>query len=453
MGVRTWFAAGVVTVALAGTVLVGVGVATFDDGGSDAAVSRASPVPAPSTTAPPSPSTTPPPDPCADRTVLPPDRVAPVPGDLRAAVAAALAAPGFAGADVSASVWVEGIGEVAGHRLDRPLLPASNQKLLTAVGALALLEPDHRVSTRVLQAGDDLVLVASGDPALTLTGPHSLAALATRVRAGGVTGVAGDLVVDVSRYGRAVRAPGWQEWHVPTYAGPLSALTVDDNRHRSDPAFLADPATGNGEAFRAALAAAGVSVAGRTVVGTAPGGSRPIASLTSASVVELVREMLLVSDNEHAEFLVREVGRAELGRGTTRAGTAAVASWLEERCLELEGRSSDGSGLSRTDARTARDLREVLQFAAGEPWWPDLVVGLPVSGQSGTLAERLTGPATAGRVRAKTGSILVGRALSGYATTAGGRAVTFSVIANHPDPAPLTAAIDGVVTTVAAWPG
>ena len=134
--------------------------------------------------------------------------MAPVPGDLRAAVAAALAAPGFAGADVSASVWVEGIGEVAGHGLDRPLLPASNQKLLTAVGALALLEPDHRVATRVLQAGDDVVLVASGDPALTRTGPHSLAALAAQVRASGVRSVAGDLVVDVSRYGRAVRRAG-----------------------------------------------------------------------------------------------------------------------------------------------------------------------------------------------------------------------------------------------------
>jgi hypothetical protein len=31
--------------------------------------------------------------------------------------------------------------------------------------------------------------------------------------------------------------------------------------------------------------------------------------------------------------------------------------------------------------------------------------------------------------------------------------VTFSVIANHPDPAPLTAAIDDLVTTVVAWPG
>jgi D-alanyl-D-alanine carboxypeptidase/D-alanyl-D-alanine-endopeptidase (penicillin-binding protein 4) len=447
--------AAVAAVALAGAALVGAGVAARDE--NEAAGPKATSVPAPSTTAPsppvPGPSATPPSDPCADGADLPPDRVAPVPGDLRATVAAALAAPGFSGADVSASVWVEGIGEVAGHGLDRLLLPASNQKLLTAVGALALLEPDHRVATRVLVAGDDLVLVAGGDPALTRTGTHSLAALAAQVRASGVTRVAGDLMVDVSRHGRAVRAPGWQEWQVPTYAGPLSALTVDGNRHRSDPAFLDDPATGNGEAFRAALAATGVGVAGRTVVGTASAGARQVASLTSASVEELVREMLLVSDNEHAEFLVREVGWVEVGRGTTRAGTAAVAAWLEERCLELEGRSSDGSGLSRTNARSARDLRELLQFAAGEPWWLALVAGLPVAGRSGTLAGRLTGPATADRVRAKTGSILVGRALSGYATTAGGRAVTFSVIANHPDPAPLTAAIDGLITTVAAWPG
>jgi D-alanyl-D-alanine carboxypeptidase/D-alanyl-D-alanine-endopeptidase (penicillin-binding protein 4) len=388
---------------------------------------------------------------CADGSGLPPDRLAPVPADLRAAVDAALA--GFAGTSLSASIWVEGIGEVAGHGLDRALLPASNQKLLTAVGALALLDPEHRVGTRVLRAGDDLVLVAGGDPRLTRFGSHSLAALAEQVRASGVGTVAGDVVVDAGRYPAATWAPGWEDWHIPTYAGPLSALTVDDNRYRSDPGYLAAPALGNGQAFHDALVAAGIPVVGGVRLGAAPAGARPVAALTSASARELVREMLLVSDNEHAEFLLREVGLAATGRGSTRAGTLAVDRWLVDRCLELEGTSADGSGLSRSNARTARDLREVLQLAARQPWWPDLLAGLPVAGRSGTLAGRLTGPATAGRVRAKTGSILEGRALSGYATTAGGRAVTFSIIANHPDPSPLGPAIDGLVTAVVSWPG
>ncbi|MEL7210381.1 MAG: D-alanyl-D-alanine carboxypeptidase, partial [Actinomycetota bacterium] len=88
-----------------------------------------------------------------------------------------------------------------------------------------------------------------------------------------------------------------------------------------------------------------------------------------------------------------------------------------------------------------------------QPWGGDLRADLPVSGHTGTLAGRLGGPETAGRVQAKTGTILEGAALSGYATTVGGRDVTFSVIGNGPGPAAITGAIDAVVTAVVGWDG
>jgi D-alanyl-D-alanine carboxypeptidase/D-alanyl-D-alanine-endopeptidase (penicillin-binding protein 4) len=71
---------------------------------------------------------------------------------------------------------------------------------------------------------------------------------------------------------------------------------------------------------------------------------------------------------------------------------------------------------------------------------------------SGTLAGRLTGPSTAGNVTAKTGSILEGRALSGFLTTAGGRRAVFSVLVNGDAPGTAgaaTGAIDAFVEATA----
>jgi D-alanyl-D-alanine carboxypeptidase/D-alanyl-D-alanine-endopeptidase (penicillin-binding protein 4) len=68
------------------------------------------------------------------------------------------------------------------------------------------------------------------------------------------------------------------------------------------------------------------------------------------------------------------------------------------------------------------------------------------------LAGRLTGPATIGNVRAKTGSIIPGRALSGYLTTVGGRTATFSVVVNGDRVGSAQSAIDALVATVAASP-
>ena len=168
----------------------------------------------------------------------------------------------------SISVWVEGYGEIVAVEPDLALLPASNEKVLTAIGSRLLLDPAGRFRTEVRAVGDRLVLVADGDPTLRSRGVHSLAALARQVQAAGVSQVAG-VVVDTSRFELATTARGWQDWQVPTYVGPMSALMVDDNRGRTDASYLADPALGNAEAFATALRSAGVRVDGAATHGRA----------------------------------------------------------------------------------------------------------------------------------------------------------------------------------------
>jgi len=406
-----------------------------------AAVPSTAPAPPPSTTAPCAP------DPALDAPS------APVPPDLAAAVQRFVTDPAVVANRFGLSIWVDGLGEVGAHEPDAPLFPASNQKLLTAMGVLAVLGPDARFTTEVRSAPDgSLVVTAGGDPSLTAGGPHSLDALAGQVRAAGVTTVPGALVVDESRQDSVRRAAGWQDWQFPAYAGPLSALMVDRNRYRRDAAFLADPGIAHGELLRGALEAHGVHVAGPTVHGSAADGGAVVASLTSAPVSALMTDTLLRSDNMAAEELLKEVGHATGAPGSTAGGLAATRAALEPLCVPLSGTDDDGSGLSRANGRSPREWRKLLQAARDAQWWPQLQAALPLAGRSGTLTTRFRGTAAEAAVRAKTGTIIGGIALSGYGTTIGGRAFVFSVLVNGDGSPAATGPLDALIAAIAAHP-
>ena len=381
---------------------------------------------------------------------------------LAALIDARLADPRLAGTTVGLSLWVEGLGEVAGHNADLPLTPASNQKLFTAMGVLSLIPQTDRLVTEVRATGaqigriltGDLVLVGGGDPTLNARGPHSLDDLAAAVKARGIDEVRGALVGDESRYDAIRGAPGWLPQHVPVFIGPLSALVVDRNQLRPDAAYAANPLPGTLPYFRAALLRAGVRVLGPNVAGAAPPDSAVLAALPSPPVGDLVGEMLNQSDNLIAEILVKEVAHRTSrppARGSTAGGLAAIDDAVRKLGVPLTGVAADGSGLSREDRRSAREWRSLLQAAQAQPWAERLVGSLPLGARTGTLSRRFARTAAAANVRAKTGWIDEARALSGYLTTAGGRPVVFSVIVNGTTPnSPALNALDSLVAAIAA---
>ena len=349
-----------------------------------------------------------------------------------------------AGGTVGVSVWLDGVGEVAANEPRTPLVPASNQKLFVAAAALELLPADLTFTTDVVATGPvvagvvqgDLVLVGGGDSTLTRSGPHSLDELATRVEASGITAVAGSLLVDEDRYDRVRTGDGWVDgaWQ-QSNVGLLSALVVDRNRAYADPTFAADPALAYLAAFRASLAGSGVTVAGPDAHGSGRSGER-VASLTSAPLPDHLTAMLAKSDNLASELLLKEIGWRTSGVGSSAAGAEAGRSAITARCVALDGTDADGSGLSRTDSRSADAWRRLLDAARTRPWFATYRDALAVSGRSGTLTTRLTDPDVAGRIQAKTGSTAVSGALSGYLTTASGRTAVFSIVVNQPRGAP-----------------
>ena len=405
------------------------------------------PVEVPPAAAPPAASPAPPLDPAA--------------AALSGLIGARLADPRLAGTTVGLSVWVEGLGEVAGHNGELPLTPASNQKLFTAMGVLALIPQTDRLVTEVRATGaqegrvlnGDLILVGGGDPTLNAKGPHSLDDLAAAVKARGIDEVRGSLVGDETRYDNARGAPGWLPQHVPVFIGPLSALVVDRNQLRPDAEYAANPLPGTLPYLRAALLRAGVRVLGPNVSGAAPIGSAVLAALPSPPIGDLVGEMLNQSDNLIAELLVKEVGYriARPAPGSTAGGLAAITDAVRNLGVPLAGVAADGSGLSRADRRSAREWRSLLQAARGQPWAERLVGSLPLGARTGTLARRFARTAAEGNVRAKTGWIDEARSLSGYLTTAGGRPVVFSIVINGTTPtSPALNALDTLVAAIAA---
>lgn len=191
-----------------------------------------------------------------------------------------------------------------------------------------------------------------------------------------------------------------------------------------------------------------------------------LAAVSSRPLGEVVRETNKYSLNLEAELLLRTLGR-ERGdrdapvpdperarpRNTDEAGLAVVRSWLERGGVPTDGLSlRDGSGLSRLDLVTPEATTRLLALMAASPAAEAFRGSLPVAGRDGTLAGRLRGAAR-GRVAAKTGALTYVDALSGYATTADGEPLAFSIICNdETSPTPATRVIDEIAALLISYP-
>jgi D-alanyl-D-alanine carboxypeptidase/D-alanyl-D-alanine-endopeptidase (penicillin-binding protein 4) len=316
----------------------------------------------------------------------------------------------------------------------RSLAPASNEKLPLTYAALMQLGPTYRIETDVLGQGQQdgtqwtgtLVLKGNGDPTLSRAG---LRALAAQVKALGIRSVTGGVSGDESAYDARRIVAGWKPSFFIDESPPLSALVVD--RARVGRVVTRSPALAAATAFRAALQRAGIAVAGPVRTGTADAWSEPLADVSSPTLWTMLRFMDRESDNFTAEMLLKQLGLAELGRGTSAAGAAVVTRALTDAGVPMTGvRIVDGSGLSRLDRLTANALATLLKVAWTDPTvGPVLVASLPVAGVNGTLQHRLQKPPAKGNVVAKTGTTDTASSLSGYVS---GR-YAFAVVQNgHP---------------------
>jgi D-alanyl-D-alanine carboxypeptidase/D-alanyl-D-alanine-endopeptidase (penicillin-binding protein 4) len=428
------------------------------------------------------------------RTMPPPPPVLPRPALRPALVQGPAPTPAGVAAVLDPLVVQGGLGRLSGRVVDpgtgsvlwqryaaSPLVPGSTAKLLTASAALLALDHQARLRTRVLAGAEPgtVVLVGGGDPTLSTVpaaenpaaenpaaenvedtvypGAARLDDLVRQVRAA-APGPVRRVLVDVGRYAGDALAPGWSRGDVAAgYVAPIVPVMLDGGR--ADPGQAVSPRAGLPAAAAAGELARRLGAdPGAVAVGSAPAGAAVLGEVASPPVEDLVATVLSTSDNVLAEVLAREVALARGAEPSFAGAAAAVLQVLGAHGFEVTGTILvDGSGLSVRDAVPAALLTDLLAAAAA----PDesqhrtaalrpLLVGLPVAGGSGTLADRYGGSATAGRgwVRAKTGTLTGVNALAGTVLDAEGRVLVFALLSNGPDPVAVRPRLDALAASL-----
>ncbi len=224
-----------------------------------------------------------------------------------------------------------------------------------------------------------------------------------------------------------------------------------------------DPAHYAASRLRALLWARGVQITGTVAVRHRPPGPAGAVApaprlerelllrLAPAPLAEDLRVINKVSQNLHAELMLRRLGRQNGGTGTLADGLAVVRAMLARAGLRRTDYDfSDGSGMSTYNRITPRGMVTLLRWAATQPWGGAWRATLPIAGVDGTLARRFRGTALEARLFAKTGSLNATSALSGYMIARSGRTLIFSVYANDvPEGASAVPAMDAALLLIA----
>jgi D-alanyl-D-alanine carboxypeptidase/D-alanyl-D-alanine-endopeptidase (penicillin-binding protein 4) len=349
-------------------------------------------------------------------------------------------------------------GELVGEKnIDAVVLPASTMKILVAAVAYEVLGADFRYTTRVMGPtpsqgviNGDVYLVGGGDPLLSgewypesdldrfpAFNITSLDELARNLAAAGVTQINGDVLGDGSRYDDELYAPGWGPDVNGIEAGPYDALLVNDARVLGDEQRSNDPNQAGAREFVRILGEQGISVTGGAGTGAAPAGAAELATVQSQPLPAVIAEMLTNSDNNTAELMLKEIGLESSGAGTRQAGADAIAATLATWGIDTTGLVvADGSGLSTDGRISCRTMLSVLQHAGFES---AVGQGLPIGGETGTLADAFGDTPVAGRIRGKTGTLNnvpydqdppAVKALAGYLPVDGGGAIEYALLLN-----------------------
>jgi len=243
-----------------------------------------------------------------------------------------------------------------------------------------------------------------------------------------------------------------------------------------------DPAEFTAAAFKQALLARGVQVTGAPVsrhkssivtaefadersqpvhIGPSPQdriaapleGRRALATHVSVQLDQDITLINKISQNLHAELLLRLLGKTFGTDGSFAQGSRVVRQFMVEAAVnDADFFLYDGSGMSPNDRIAPRAFAQLLSYASRQSWgaaWRDT---LPIAGVDGTLSNRFKSSPLKGRLWAKTGTFGEIDTLSGYLTAASGKMLAFSILVNghRPGSDAENHAIDRIAEAIAA---
>lgn len=391
------------------------------------------------------------------------DRSKPIDVTAANALIDALAAADGVGEGLSVIIADASGHAVAERNPTTPREPASTTKLLTAYAAATTLDMGASLDTQVyasdiadgtvtltLKGNGDMLLGEGENDPDHINGRAGLGTLAARVadalKGQGVTRVR--LRYDDTLFG-SDRTPAniVENNGENRYYTPIATMAVDGGRQWNGelerpadpddssqyPVLSLTPAADAAQMFATRLAEHGLTVEGEVKAGAAPEG-KPLASVSSAPLHEMMAFMLRFSDNTLAELFGRLTALTLGMENTTKGDIEAVTTVVRKAGIDTEGMTlTSCSGLApgtRLSTRTLIDVQRRLVDPEGGA--AAVAEGLSVPGLVGTAHNRVAEDGEAGLVRAKTGSLDAVRSFSGNVSRANGGVLLFAVIINDP---------------------
>ncbi len=289
--------------------------------------------------------------------------------------------------------------ELLAQNAEKPFVPASVAKIVTAWLAMEVLGGDYRFETRFYLDDKRVLYVrGGGDPFLI---SEELAPLAADLVAAIGKAPISRIVLDPSYYPSDLRIPGIEDTN-EAYNALNSALAVNFDTisavRRGDKVLSGEPQTpitplaiaefrargprGSGrislsqnpavslqyagELIAAFIERAGGGVTGKIATGTVPEGLKPVyVHRQSRPLSEILVELLRASNNYIANQVFLEIGGHKFGGPVGLEKSLRVANeMLAANGLAADIYLEEGSGISRNNRFTARGLAKVLDLFA-----------------------------------------------------------------------------------------
>ncbi len=248
--------------------------------------------------------------------------------------------------------------------------------------------------------------------------------------------------------------------YIPKDDGHTLTLTVNGNIAPgcSSQNYLAllDPSRYAAGVVRSIWQEMGGTILGNDMLGATPKDARLLVRAYSPDLVEVIRDINKYSNNTMAKQVFLSIGARFRNAGDSDDAAAArrvINNFFAKKNIFTNGLVVDnGSGLSRTERITARQLGQMLEAAWKSPYAAEFISSLPIVAMDGTMRRRLRNSQLVGQAHIKTGTLKNVRAIAGYSRDVNGDAWAVVAIVNHPQPWGGSAILDQVLLDVYSQP-
>ena len=212
---------------------------------------------------------------------------------------------------------------------------------------------------------------------------------------------------------------------------------------------LLDHATYTAGAVRAIWKELGGTIQGQDRQASVPKGAKLLARAYSPDLAEIIRDINKYSNNTMAQQLFLSLGaqfRTDADGDDAKAAQRVIRQWLAKKGITAPHLvMENGSGLSRAERVSAREMAQMLQAAWKSPYAAEFISSLPIAGKDGTMRKRLKTTAMNGQAHIKTGTLNTVRAISGFSRDSNGDTWAVVAILNDPRPWGASSILDQVL--------